>query len=131
MQCLHRRGSHILRRGTCPSTFESGGAQRVTATGHCSYKIPCIILLAGLTVVHICICYRKATTFYFDCDRYCRSTELSEFKWWCKSPANRSCSFSEVVTSHTRNVSISGTKFLCFASMVEKAHKINCWAAKT
>ena len=39
MQCLHRRQSHIRRRGTCPSTFESGwgarGAQRVTATGHC------------------------------------------------------------------------------------------------
>ena len=44
--------------------------------------------------------------------------------------ANRSCSFSEVVTSHTRNVSISGTKLLCFAS-VENAHKINYRAAKT
>jgi len=45
----HRRRSHILRRGTCPSTFESGGqegAQRVTTTGHCNYKIRCITHLA-------------------------------------------------------------------------------------
>ena len=28
--------SHILRRGTCPSTLESGEARVGTATGHCS-----------------------------------------------------------------------------------------------
>jgi len=25
---VHRRRSHILRRGTCPSSFESEGAQK-------------------------------------------------------------------------------------------------------
>ena len=52
----------------------------------------------------------------FDCDRY----------YWTQNEgviANRSCSFSEVVTRYTSNVSISGTKLLCFAS-VEKAHII-------